>query len=260
MAILANCLRFSGKEPERRTRLALDSVDMLRRLGDRAALPYPLRTVAAVERERGNVPAAQAVFEEVISIVRDLGDPAPLRIALLELGGYESADGNLERSFELESEAVAIALELGDVVAVSDSRQNLACTLRLLGRVGRGGPGDAAGDPGRARLPGRAERGHPRGGLRRDPGRPGARPAGRTPVRVRRRGGTRRSGLPVSNVQADEFAAAIDGARARLPQAEWDAHYRAGYDAWVEDELAHALAVMTEGRDEPAGAAADEHA
>jgi predicted ATPase len=33
MAVFANCLRFSVKEPERRTRLAHDSVAMLRRLG-----------------------------------------------------------------------------------------------------------------------------------------------------------------------------------------------------------------------------------
>ena len=136
MAVLANCLRFSAKEPQRRTRLALDSVDMLRRLGVRADLPYPLRTLAAVERERGNVAASRAVFDEVISIVRDLNDPAALRIALTELGGYEASDGNLERSQELEIEAVAVAQQMGDLVAVSDSQQNLACTLRMLGRAG----------------------------------------------------------------------------------------------------------------------------
>ena len=53
------------------------------------------------------------------------------------------------------------------------------------------------------------------------------------------------SGLPASNTQLNEIAGAIGGARTRLPLAEWDHHYRDGYQAWVEDELVHALGAMT---------------
>jgi predicted ATPase/class 3 adenylate cyclase len=244
MAVLANCLRFSAKEPERRTHLAIDSVEMLRRLGDREGLPYPLRTLAAVERERGDAPASLALFEEVISLVRDIGDPAAIRIALTELGGYAAEDGNLERSLELESEAVAIALEMGDVVAASDSRQNLACTLRMLGRTNEADLmmrqvipvalayqdaqnaatlaedyaailADLGHDRMAARLIGSAEGWH------------------------------EVNGLPPTNTQIAEVGGAISGARARLSQADWDAEYRAGRQGLVEDEVARALTSMT---------------
>jgi predicted ATPase/class 3 adenylate cyclase len=239
MAVLANCLRFRAKDPARRTRLAVDSVAMLRRLGARNDLPYPLRTLAAVERERGDIAAGCATFDEVISIVRELGDPAALRIALCELGGYEATDGNLDRSRELEEEAVEVARQMGDLVAVSDSQQNLSCTLRMLGRPEEAERmmrqvipvalahqdaqnaatlaedyaailADLGHDVLAARLIGAAEGWH------------------------------QESGLPASNTQLDEIAGAIGRARARLAQAEWDHHYRAGHDAWVEDELAAA--------------------
>ncbi|MCW2830068.1 MAG: hypothetical protein JWP31_760 [Aeromicrobium sp.] len=244
-AALANCLRFQAKEPERRTRYALDSVDMARRLGERDALPYPLRTAAAVERERGNVPAAQALLEEVISIVRDLEDPAALRIALTELGGYEAADGHLDRSLELEREAVAVAEGMGDVVAASDARQNLACTLRMLGRAGEAAlmmreviPVALAyhDDQNAATLAEDyatilAELGHDRMAARLIGAADGWHEA---------------NGLPRTDMQADEIAGPIHGARSRLPQADWLVEYQAGWDAWVEDELARALRVMTE--------------
>ncbi len=109
LAILANCLRFAGKEPERRADLAIESVDMLRRLGERAALPYPLRTLAAVEWERGDIPAAKVLYDELISLVRDVGDPRLIRVALDEFSGFEAFHGSLERSLELGREAVEIA-------------------------------------------------------------------------------------------------------------------------------------------------------
>ena len=245
MAVLANCLRFSAKESELRTRLAIDSVAMLRRLGERAELPYPMRTLAAVERERGNAPAARVLFEEVIEIVREIGDRAPIRVALTELGGYEATDGNLERSLELESEAVAVAQEMGDIVAVSDSRHNLACTLRMLGRADEADlimrqvipvalayhDAQNAATLGEDYAAVLAELGHDR---------IAARLIGSAD------GWHDNSGLPRSSVQQDEIAGAIDGARARLPQADWADLYRAGYDALVEEELAHALATMVE--------------
>ena len=78
------------------------------------------------------------MFEEVISD-RSRPREIPLaldRIALTELGGYETTDGHPERALALEREAVAVAEGMGDVVAVADSKQNLACTLRILGRAG----------------------------------------------------------------------------------------------------------------------------
>jgi hypothetical protein len=246
LAILANCLRFRGKEPERLARLAIDSVAMLRRLGDRASLPYPLRTLAAVEWESGNDLAARRLHEEVIVIVREADDRPAMRIALVELGHFEASQGSLERAFELESEAVAIAVGLGDVVALSDSRQNLACTLRRMGR----GPeaermmrqvipvelayGDArsvvfVAEDYAAIL---AELGHDRLAARLI-----GSADGRHEVQ----------GFPRFAAQAEEIAEAIDGARGRMPPAEWAALYGAGHSSPVEDELAHALSMMTGG-------------
>ena len=244
-AALANCLRFQAKEHDRRTQLALDSAAMARRLGEPGALPYPLRTLAAVERERGDDAAGRAVFQEVISIVRELGDPAALRIALTELGGYESGDGNLERAVEVEREAVAVAIGMGDVVAVSDARHNLACSLRLSGRAGEAARmmrevipvALAYEDESNAAVLAEdyaailAELGHDR---------LAARLIGSAD------GWHATSGLPPSNTQLAEVAEAMGAARARLPQEEWDAEYRSGWDGWVEDELARALMLMTE--------------
>lgn len=54
------------------------------------------------------------------------------------------------------------------------------------------------------------------------------------------------TGVQREDTQTALIAGAIDAARTRLPQEQWEALYQAGHDALVEDELAHALAVVTE--------------
>ena len=184
LAILANCFRFRGKEPERVASLAIDSVAMARRLGVRASLPYPLRTLAAVEWERGNILAAQPLYEEVISIVREVGDLPVIRIALLEARTLRDVPWAAGESTRARERGCRDRCRAGR----RRRRGGLATEPRVhpasAGPGRRGGADDATGDPRGARLRGRENGGLRRGGLRRDPGRPGARPADCTPDRV----------------------------------------------------------------------------
>ncbi|HYO33634.1 MAG TPA: tetratricopeptide repeat protein, partial [Nocardioidaceae bacterium] len=243
LAILANSLRILGKEPNRQARLATESVTMLRRLGEADALPYALRTLAAVEWERGDIPAARILYDELITTVRDLGDPSTISVALEEVSGFETSHGSLERALQLAGEAHEIATEVGGV-GEAGTRHNLACILRLVGRVDEAESmqrqaipvllaydysylADVAADYAAilaelghddlaARLMGSADGWHELTGVQRE------------------------------DTQTALIAGAIDAARTRLPQEQWEALYQAGHDALVEDELAHALAVVTE--------------
>lgn len=250
MSALVNALRFAGKEPERRTQLARDSVEILRRIGARDDLPYPLRTLAAVEWERGDLASARELYDEVVTIVREAGEPEATRIALLEVGGFEANQGRLDRALELESEALEHAISACGALQQAHVRQNLACTLRMLGRADEADPmmrqvirvtlayedsasvanvaedyaailADLRCDELAARLIGSADGWHDR------------------------------EGMPRLEIQAREIAGALDAARSRLGPDAWDGFHRAGRAAPVEDELARASAAMSDARPAP---------
>ena len=75
-------------------------------------------------------------YEESLAIARADADLAQLHLTLVSLGGLViDPEKDLERCRQMEQEALDITIELGDYGAELGCRQNLACTLRLLGRL-----------------------------------------------------------------------------------------------------------------------------
>jgi tetratricopeptide (TPR) repeat protein len=134
MALLSNGMRFRG-EHERSHELATKSVEMLRRLGDQKGLPFALRTLAVSSWERDEIAETRALYEEAIAASRATGNVFQLHRALSEMATFESDQGDLEHCRPLEEEALALAIESNDPASEVGYRQNLACTLRMLGHV-----------------------------------------------------------------------------------------------------------------------------
>jgi tetratricopeptide (TPR) repeat protein len=84
---------------------------------------------------RGQPAAARSLLEEALMVARESGDKRYVQHALADLAILEAVEGNYQRSTELNIEALDLAHELGDTVIALIARENMACTLREMGRV-----------------------------------------------------------------------------------------------------------------------------
>ena len=114
---------------------ATSSVDMWRRLNETSRLATALNSLAGIQQDRGQAAAARSLYEEAIDVARESGAKEQLRSVLLHFATLESSEHNYHRSMELDMEAVDLARELGDPFAELNHQHNMACTLRLMGRV-----------------------------------------------------------------------------------------------------------------------------
>ncbi len=239
--MLARNLRFFG-DLDRAHQHATASVNMWRCLdGEGVGLPQALNILAFIEWERGKPTEARRLYEAAIAHDRKYGHKAQLRVDLGDFAILEGSERNYQRSLELDAEALAIARELDDPFAVLFQQHNMACTLRVTGRVKEASQqlhelvpqilqvDDAAfvmilaedyaavhAELGTyktaAHLLGAADAMHERLGIVRDP------------------------------MQDEEIAESIALAMTRLSTAEWDDAYEAGRNTTVEEALTKARA------------------
>jgi tetratricopeptide (TPR) repeat protein len=221
---------------------ATASVNMWRRLDDEGVgLSQALNTLAFIEWERGKPIEARRLYEAAIALDRKYDHKAQLRVDLGDFAILEGWERNYQRSMELDAEALAIAREFEDPFAVLFQQHNMACTLRVTGRVEEANEqlheliplilqiDDAAflmilaedyaavhAELGTyttaAYLLGAADAMHERLGILRDP------------------------------MQEEEIAESIARAKSRLSTAEWDDAYEAGRSTPVEEALTQARA------------------
>jgi tetratricopeptide (TPR) repeat protein len=90
---------------------------------------------AWAEREAGSLDAAVERLRSATDIARSSGNPTVTAMMLLDLSILESEVGNHELTMELLKEAVEINRKLEDEWGVLVAENNLACTLRELGRL-----------------------------------------------------------------------------------------------------------------------------
>jgi tetratricopeptide (TPR) repeat protein len=138
---LAHCLQYMSVflrlagDLDHVQEYATGSVDMWRRLDDTHKLAGALLTLAGMELYRGQPAAARSLLEEALMVARESGDKRYVQHALADLAILEAVEGNYQRSTELNIEALDLAHELGDTVIALIARENMACTLREMGRV-----------------------------------------------------------------------------------------------------------------------------
>ena len=242
---LAECLSglsWACRNPEdldRGHELANRCVSMCRRLGDQAALSSALLRLAGHEDYRGDYAAAQRAAEEAVAIARTIDDDDRLASATVELAFVAGDAGDLERCLELDLVATDLYLELGDEIGVLNCRHNVACDLRMLGRL------EEAQRQMRDLIP-EALRGADRdhyitvaedyGAVLAELGEhePAARLLGSADA-------TReRNGDPRTPAQAAEIAGPFAKAREALSPQDWDREYGRGFSMTADEALAEA--------------------
>ena len=133
--VLANKLRLMG-DLDRARESAASSVSMSRRLGDTGDTLAPaLRTLAVIESDSGHPVPSRELFEEALQVARASGDRAQVRAVLGAFAALENFVHDHQRAIDLDTEALAIARELGDSAAAGFAQHDMACGLRMLGRV-----------------------------------------------------------------------------------------------------------------------------
>jgi predicted ATPase len=220
---------------------ALASVQMWRRLHDRTWLPDALVVLATVEVQLRLTTAARSHLEDAVTLAREANDAEQLLWALGVLAILEGDEHNYERCLELGQEAVAIARAVGARAYILPSQHNMACTLRLMGRV------EEAKEQMRSLIPQVLALNEPGllvaaaedyAAILADHG------DHRRAIRLLGAADTLRSriGLPRRVTQEAEIAEPIAKTRTALTAQEWTDTYQAGRNTTVEDAFAEVCA------------------
>jgi predicted ATPase/class 3 adenylate cyclase len=219
--------------------IAVQSVAMWRRLGDKERLSWTLTRLAYCEEFLGDLQAARLAFEEAVSLAREIGNKPRLAGALSNQARFEVVERNLERALELEQAAVEINVELGDEMDALGGRHNMACTLREMGRL------EEAHRQMHAQIPDIVRLAPPEQliVLAEDYGAVLAE-VGEHDHAVRLLGAAdamrERNGAPRSPTQDAEIARPFAGAREAMPPQRWRREYAAGQNMTVEKALTEA--------------------
>lgn len=244
LSLLASLLVPLAKNDRAQERAA-ESVSMWRRIGgDDAGLSSALRVLALSEEHLGHPDAARPAYEEALQAARASGDRVLEQRTLGYLATFESIEHNDARSLELDTQALAMAREVGDPGAQVVYQHNMACTLRLMGRL------QDADDQMRDVIPQALTMSEPAelavlaedyAGVVAELGHHG--------LAVRLLGAAdamrERLSTPRPDWQEAEIAEAIAKSRAALDPLEWDQAYRAGRCAAIDAALSEAVAELT---------------
>jgi predicted ATPase/class 3 adenylate cyclase len=225
---------------------ALRGVEILRRIDDKADLPFALSVQGRVARALEDHDEARRCFQEAIDVSRDAHDRHMEAEALKEMALQEFLEGNLERRLELELAAVALYQDMDDDYGLLSGRWGLACTFRLLGRLDQARLVMAEVVPLMVTVGNPEERtslAEDYAALLVDLGQnaAAARLIGAADAR-REQDGTRRN-----TGQEAELAKAFADVRTALPADAWHREYQSGRAMTVEDALAAAHARQSAG-------------
>ena len=131
---------MGSREFDHAREYASASVHVLRRLDDTHRLPGAVCTLASLEMECGNNSEAASLFAEAADLARSVGNvdarsSRQLRRVLGNFALFEYTRGEFQRSLDLAGEVLNLSHQAGDIYMAQGVRQNIACTLRLMGRV-----------------------------------------------------------------------------------------------------------------------------
>lgn len=137
LATAALLSEWQAADDEAAARLARESVDLWRALGEPEGAADPLRVLADLTRRRGDEATARAQLEESLALSRASGDRSGVRWSLEDLADLAAGAGQAARAAALYEEALTLARGDGD-------DHSVAALLRSVGQL-RVGSGDAAG-------------------------------------------------------------------------------------------------------------------
>jgi predicted ATPase/class 3 adenylate cyclase len=113
-----------------------ESTAMLRRVGDRSYLTSALSMGGMIASQRGQVAEARAFYDESVAVAMSSDNQMQLHQALADLAWHiQSTSGDHETVLELKLQALEVAKRTGNPYAALTDQHNVACTLRMLGRL-----------------------------------------------------------------------------------------------------------------------------
>jgi tetratricopeptide (TPR) repeat protein len=189
------------------------------------------------ERRLGQFAAARSHFEEALAMAREANDQVTYAGVLVEAAHLEYQTGNREGRVELEQAAVAIYEDLGDDYWATNTRWNMACSLRLVGRL------EEADQVMRGLVWQLMERAPVQPWLAEDYGALLA-DLGSFETAARLLGAAdafrERSGVPRDRDQEAEYREAFTNAREALSPETWNREYRKGHAMTLDDAVTEA--------------------
>jgi hypothetical protein len=109
---------------------------MSRRVGDRTNIVAGLSMACLVASQRGDAARARAHYDESVAVAMSTGNQMQLHQALADLAWHvQSTSGDHETVLELKEQALQVARRSGNPYTTLTDEHNVACTLRMLGRL-----------------------------------------------------------------------------------------------------------------------------
>jgi non-specific serine/threonine protein kinase len=133
----AGVLAYLQGDLDETERLAAESLELYRALGDEVAVGRALSRLGVVAGTRDDFTRAVALYEEAAAILRAHGDALGLALALGNLGDAALKHGEFERAGELLTEAADLQRSIGDVNGRSLTLFTFGTALTLQGDAER---------------------------------------------------------------------------------------------------------------------------
>jgi predicted ATPase/class 3 adenylate cyclase len=125
-----------SRRPEEARSYLEESVAMMRRVDDRLYLVSALGVSGMMEAHLDRSDAARELYDEAVAVAMSTGNMMHLHEALANLAWHiQSTGADHETVLRLKQEALEIAKRTGNPFAAMTDQHNVACTLRMLGRV-----------------------------------------------------------------------------------------------------------------------------
>jgi tetratricopeptide (TPR) repeat protein len=125
-----------ARRPEEARPYLEDAIAMMRRVDDDLYLVSVLSVSGMMEADLGRHDAARAHYDEAVAVAMRTGNLVQLREALSTLAWHiQSTGGDHHTVLQLKQEALEVARRTGNPYAVLTDLHNVACTLRMLGRL-----------------------------------------------------------------------------------------------------------------------------
>jgi predicted ATPase len=117
------------------TKLAEESLALMRSLGDDAGLTKALNVLACIMMDSGQLDTAQEYLQEMLAAAKRLEDPYPMTIALLSLGGLLVESREFSKAEHYYGEAIHLCRQTQDAMSLAGALNDLAVVLRKTDRL-----------------------------------------------------------------------------------------------------------------------------
>ncbi|HSS68488.1 MAG TPA: adenylate/guanylate cyclase domain-containing protein [Nocardioidaceae bacterium] len=112
------------------------AIAMMRRVGDDMYLVSALNITGMMEADLGRHDASRELYDESVAVAMSTGNLLQLRESISNLAWHiQSTGGDHEVVLQLKREALEVAKRTGNPYAALADEHNVACSLRILGRL-----------------------------------------------------------------------------------------------------------------------------